>query len=104
MAGKEHEVVRQFRHTNPKTGEDKVYTPGDAFSGEVSDYMTDPRGPDDKGPLLIEMSASKDDKAAAVAKAAEAERAAARGLATVEQKADLVGKTAPANDSSNKEK
>jgi hypothetical protein len=55
VAGKSYPVLRPFRWADPKTGADTNYDPeGDnkTFSGEVTEEMTSPEGPDGKGPLL----------------------------------------------------
>ena len=63
MAGKQYEVVRAFRQTDPKTGKDTHYEPGDPYSGSVDkpyEYLLDEQGPDGKGPLISEKSSSTD--------------------------------------------
>lgn len=55
MAGKQYEVVRDFRRTDPKTGDSTSYTVGAPYVGPV-DGLLDSEGPDGKGPLIVEKS------------------------------------------------
>lgn len=65
MAGKQFEVIRDIRHSNPKSPyEDTQYTVGDDYKHVVNDNQISPEGPDGKGPVLRE-KASKSTTAAA---------------------------------------
>lgn len=57
MAGKQYEVVRDFRRVDPKTGDSTAYKAGDVYSGSVDQSLLDSAGPDGKGPLLAEKNA-----------------------------------------------
>lgn len=57
MAGKQYEVIRAFRRTDPRTGADTAYKVGDAYPGPLDkEYLTDEAGPDGLGPLIAEKS------------------------------------------------
>jgi len=57
VAGKQYEVVRAWRRTDPKTGDDTNYAPGDVYDGPVDKpYLLDSQGPDGQGPLIAEKS------------------------------------------------
>lgn len=55
MAGKQFEVVRDFRHSNPKSPyEDTHYTAGDVYKHDPHDVQLDDDGPDGHGPVIQE--------------------------------------------------
>jgi hypothetical protein len=56
VAGKQYEVIRPFRRTDPRTGVDTMFEVGDVYPGAVDaePYLLDPGGPDGKGPLIAE--------------------------------------------------
>lgn len=56
MAGKQYEVVRFHRRTDPKTLDDTIYEVGAHYSGPLDWYHLDPKGPDGQGPLIAEKS------------------------------------------------
>lgn len=55
MAGKQFEVIRDIRHSNPKAPyEDTHYAVGDDYKHVVNDNQISPEGPDGGGPVLRE--------------------------------------------------
>lgn len=68
MPAKQYEVVRYFRITDRRTGQDSHYHVGDVYSGPLNNpYVLDPNGPDGRGALIVEKAASgveKSDSAA----------------------------------------
>lgn len=55
MAGKQYEIARFHRRTDPKTGDDTLYEVGEPYSGPLDKpYLLAPGGPDGKGPLIVE--------------------------------------------------
>lgn len=58
MAGKQYEVIRDFRHSCPKSYVDTHYSVGDTYTGDVNDNQIADEGPDGEGPVLREKAAS----------------------------------------------
>jgi hypothetical protein len=63
VAGKQYESIRVWRRVDPKTGEVTDFEVGDPYSGPIdSVYMLSPEGPDGRGPVIAEKSASSVEK------------------------------------------
>jgi hypothetical protein len=56
VAGKQYEAIRVWRRTDPRTGADTNYVPGDPYTAPVEPNMVSPEGPDGKGPVIAEKS------------------------------------------------
>lgn len=64
VAGKQYEVVRDFRHSNPKSPyEDTHYVAGDDYKHDVHDVQLS--GPDSHGPVIKEKASSSSSAPAA---------------------------------------
>lgn len=61
MPSKQYTTVRAWRFSDPRTGADTNYAPGDPYEGPVdaNPYLLDPQGPDGCGPLIAEKNADK---------------------------------------------
>lgn len=114
MAGKQYEVARYFRRTDPQTGIDTYHNVEDDYSGPVDDGYLDPQGPDGYGPLIVDKAekaaaekAVAEEKAAADKAAAAEDKAVEKAVdkaAAAEEKAAAEKPTPASSDSSNKEK
>lgn len=59
VAGKQYEVIREFRHSNPKSPyEDTHYTVGADYKHDVHDVQLAEGGPDGHGPVIKEKASS----------------------------------------------
>lgn len=60
MAGKQYEVVRQFRRVDPESGDVSWHEPGEVYSGpmENEEHYLNNEGPDGRGALLKDRSGS----------------------------------------------